>query len=83
MLDRLRRWPVTPAAAAVSLVLFGAASNLALMGYQSIQVVFLTREAGVSPAAAVFLLCSPLRRARDLPTAPGSARPRPDLVQTY
>ncbi|WP_433342135.1 MFS transporter [Streptomyces sp. CA-253872] len=31
------------------LTLFGAASNLALMGYQSIQVVFLVRGVGVDP----------------------------------
>jgi MFS family permease len=32
-----------------TLALFGAASNLALMGYQSIQVVFLVRSVGLSP----------------------------------
>ncbi|MFH8408817.1 MFS transporter [Streptomyces sp. NPDC018019] len=32
-----------------TLTLFGAASNLALMGYQSIQVVFLVRDVGLSP----------------------------------
>ncbi|KWT62519.1 MFS transporter [Streptomyces albus subsp. albus] len=32
-----------------TLTLFGAASNLALMGYQSIQVVFLVREVGLPP----------------------------------
>ena len=31
--------------------LFGAASNLALMGYQSLQVVFLVRDVGLAPGA--------------------------------
>ncbi|MEV5599621.1 MFS transporter [Streptomyces sp. NPDC052496] len=33
-----------------TLTLFGAASNLALMGYQTIRVVFLVRSVGLSPA---------------------------------
>ncbi|OKI02099.1 MFS transporter [Streptomyces sp. CB02923] len=33
-----------------ALTLFGAASNLGLMGYQSIQVIFLVRTVGLSPA---------------------------------
>ncbi|WP_308250143.1 MFS transporter [Sphaerisporangium fuscum] len=37
------------------LTLFGAASNLALVGYQSILVVFLVREVGVSPGAVGLL----------------------------
>jgi MFS family permease len=34
-----------------TLTLFGAASNLALMGYQSIQVVFLIADLGLTPGA--------------------------------
>jgi predicted MFS family arabinose efflux permease len=34
-----------------TLMLFGAASNLALIGYQSIQVVFLVRTVGLGPGA--------------------------------
>lgn len=41
-----------------TLTLFGAASNLALMGYQSLQVVFLVRGAGVSPGAVGALIAA-------------------------
>ncbi|MFI7101477.1 MFS transporter [Streptomyces sp. NPDC050161] len=41
-----------------TLTLFGAASNLALMGYQSLLPVFLVREAGLSPAAVGGLLAA-------------------------
>ncbi|QHC21973.1 MFS transporter [Streptomyces sp. GS7] len=39
-----------------TLTLFGAASNLALMGYQSILPVFLVREVGLSPGTVGILL---------------------------
>ncbi|MFD0166550.1 MFS transporter [Streptomyces decoyicus] len=39
-----------------TLTLFGAASNLALMGYQSMATVFLVREVGLSPGAVGGLL---------------------------
>lgn len=39
-----------------TLTLFGAASNLALMGYQSIAAVFLVREVGLAPGAVGGLL---------------------------
>ncbi|MFG2829368.1 MFS transporter [Streptomyces sp. NPDC048434] len=39
-----------------TLTLFGAASNLALMGYQSLLTVFLVREVGLSPGAVGGLL---------------------------
>ncbi|MFJ6751090.1 MFS transporter [Streptomyces sp. NPDC091266] len=39
-----------------TLTLFGAASNLALMGYQSLVTVFLVREVGLSPGAVGGLL---------------------------
>ncbi|MFJ9850821.1 MFS transporter [Streptomyces sp. NPDC101150] len=39
-----------------TLTLFGAASNLALMGYQSMTAVFLVREVGLSPGAVGALL---------------------------
>ncbi|MFG2891691.1 MFS transporter [Streptomyces sp. NPDC048248] len=39
-----------------TLTLFGASSNLALMGYQSLLVVFLVREVGLSPGAVGGLL---------------------------
>ncbi|MFB8212810.1 MFS transporter [Streptomyces sp. NPDC056010] len=38
--------------------LFGAASNLALMGYQSIQVVFLIRSVGLAPGAVGALIAA-------------------------
>nr|WP_185030275.1 MFS transporter [Streptomyces candidus] len=38
--------------------LFGAASNLALMGYQSIQVVFLVRSVGLTPGAVGALIAA-------------------------
>ncbi|MFD7865284.1 MFS transporter [Streptomyces sp. NPDC059783] len=38
--------------------LFGAASNLALMGYQSIQVVFLVRTVGLTPGAVGALVAA-------------------------
>jgi MFS family permease len=38
--------------------LFGAASNLALMGYQSIQVVFLVRSVGLPPGAVGALIAA-------------------------
>ncbi|MFG2586210.1 MFS transporter [Streptomyces malaysiensis] len=38
--------------------LFGAASNLALMGYQSIQVVFLVRSVGLSPGTVGALIAA-------------------------
>ncbi|WP_406288335.1 MFS transporter [Streptomyces sp. NBC_00209] len=38
--------------------LFGAASNLALMGYQSIQVVFLVRSVGLAPGAVGALIAA-------------------------
>ncbi|MFE4022037.1 MFS transporter [Streptomyces sp. NPDC059101] len=41
-----------------TLTLFGAASNLALMGYQSILPVFLVREAGLPPGAVGTLLAA-------------------------
>ncbi|MFG2225794.1 MFS transporter [Streptomyces sp. NPDC048644] len=41
-----------------TLTLFGAASNLALMGYQSLLPVFLVREAGLPPAAVGGLLAA-------------------------
>lgn len=37
-----------------TITLFGAASNLALMGYQSIQVVFLVRSVGLPQGRSVF-----------------------------
>ncbi|MFJ4435692.1 MFS transporter [Streptomyces sp. NPDC088923] len=40
------------------LTLFGAASNLALMGYQSIQVVFLVRGVGVGPGGVGVLVAA-------------------------
>ncbi|MCW7988945.1 MFS transporter [Streptomyces platensis subsp. clarensis] len=39
-----------------TLTLFGAASNLALMGYQSLTAVFLVREVGLAPGAVGGLL---------------------------
>ncbi|MFG2136862.1 MFS transporter [Streptomyces sp. NPDC048650] len=39
-----------------SLTLFGAASNLALMGYQSLLTVFLVREVGLAPGAVGALM---------------------------
>ncbi|MFH8572109.1 MFS transporter [Streptomyces sp. NPDC017993] len=39
-----------------TLTLFGASSNLALMGYQSLLVVFLVREVGLSPGVVGGLL---------------------------
>ncbi|MFJ5102672.1 MFS transporter [Streptomyces sp. NPDC088554] len=41
-----------------TLTLFGAASNLALMGYQSIQVVFLVRDVGLTPGAVGGLIAT-------------------------
>ncbi|WP_327287247.1 MFS transporter [Streptomyces sp. NBC_01198] len=41
-----------------ALTLFGAASNLALMGYQSIQVVFLVRTVGLTPGAVGSLIAA-------------------------
>ncbi|MGW7363602.1 MFS transporter [Streptomyces sp. NPDC054841] len=41
-----------------SLTLFGAASNLALMGYQSIQVVFLVQVVGLDPGAVGGLIAA-------------------------
>jgi MFS family permease len=41
-----------------TLTLFAAASNLALMGYQSIRVVFLVREVGVAPGTVGILVAS-------------------------
>ncbi|MFK0098555.1 MFS transporter [Streptomyces sp. NPDC091040] len=38
--------------------LFGAASNVALMGYQSIQVVFLVRSVGLTPGAVGALVAA-------------------------
>ncbi|MFI2040120.1 MFS transporter [Streptomyces bottropensis] len=38
--------------------LFGAASNLALMGYQSIQVVFLVRSVGLAPGTVGVLIAA-------------------------
>ncbi|SEE46471.1 Predicted arabinose efflux permease, MFS family [Streptomyces sp. 2131.1] len=38
--------------------LFGAASNMALMGYQSIQVVFLVRSVGLTPGAVGVLVAA-------------------------
>ncbi|MER6372607.1 MFS transporter [Streptomyces mirabilis] len=38
--------------------LFGAASNLALMGYQSIQVVFLVRSVGLTPGTVGALIAA-------------------------
>ncbi|QER90378.1 MFS transporter [Streptomyces tendae] len=38
--------------------LFGAASNLALMGYQSIQVVFLVRSVGLTPGTVGVLIAA-------------------------
>ncbi|MET9105363.1 MFS transporter [Streptomyces zhihengii] len=38
--------------------LFGAASNLALMGYQSIQVVFLVRSVGLTPGTVGLLVAA-------------------------
>ncbi|MFG2525437.1 MFS transporter [Streptomyces sp. NPDC048527] len=40
------------------LTLFGAASNLALMGYQSIQVVFLVHDVGLAPGAVGGLIAA-------------------------
>ncbi|MEU9608662.1 MFS transporter [Streptomyces sp. NPDC048057] len=41
-----------------TLTLFGAASNLALMGYQSIQVDFLVREVGLAPGTVGTLVAA-------------------------
>jgi MFS family permease len=41
-----------------TLTLFGATSNLALMGYQSIQVVFLVHTVGLAPGAVGGLIAS-------------------------
>ncbi|MFE5140632.1 MFS transporter [Streptomyces fagopyri] len=41
-----------------TLTLFGAASNLALMGYQSIQVVFLVRSVGLAPGPVGALIAA-------------------------
>ncbi|MEU1628161.1 MFS transporter [Streptomyces sp. NPDC020096] len=41
-----------------TLALFGAASNLALMGYQSIQVVFLVRSVGLAPGVVGSLVAA-------------------------
>ncbi|MFG1811507.1 MFS transporter [Streptomyces sp. NPDC049040] len=41
-----------------TLTLFGAASNLALMGYQSIQVVFLVRSVGLAPGTVGSLIAA-------------------------
>ncbi|MER5410526.1 MFS transporter [Streptomyces sp. NPDC002769] len=41
-----------------ALTLFGAASNLALMGYQSIQVVFLVRTVGLAPGPVGALIAA-------------------------
>ncbi|MGW0395085.1 MFS transporter [Streptomyces sp. NPDC003042] len=41
-----------------TLTLFGAASNLALMGYQSIQVVFLVRSVGLDPGMVGALIAA-------------------------
>ncbi|MGW5674668.1 MFS transporter [Streptomyces sp. NPDC003860] len=41
-----------------TLTLFGAASNLALMGYQSIQVDFLIRDVGLAPGAVGTLVAA-------------------------
>jgi MFS family permease len=41
-----------------TLTLFGATSNLALMGYQSIQVVFLVRTVGLAPALVGTLIAA-------------------------
>ncbi|MFF3460409.1 MFS transporter [Streptomyces sp. NPDC002730] len=41
-----------------TLTLFGAASNLALMGYQSIQVVFLVRSVGLTPGPVGALIAA-------------------------
>lgn len=41
-----------------TLTLFGAASNLALMGYQSIQVVFLVRSIGLAPGTVGLLIAA-------------------------
>ncbi|CAG7648020.1 MFS transporter [Actinacidiphila bryophytorum] len=41
-----------------TLTLFGAASNLALMGYQSIQVVFLVRTVGLAPGTVGVLVAA-------------------------
>ncbi|SHM07944.1 MFS transporter [Actinacidiphila paucisporea] len=41
-----------------TLTLFGAASNLALMGYQSIQVVFLVRDVGLAPGTVGALIAA-------------------------
>ncbi|MFD8425247.1 MFS transporter [Streptomyces sp. NPDC059466] len=41
-----------------ALTLFGAASNLALMGYQSIQVVFLVRSVGLTPGPVGALIAA-------------------------
>lgn len=41
-----------------TLTLFGAASNLALMGYQSIRVVFLVREVGLAPGTVGILVAA-------------------------
>jgi MFS family permease len=41
-----------------TLTIFGAVSNLALMGYQAIVVVFLVREAGLSPGTVGALMAA-------------------------
>ncbi|QXE38670.1 MFS transporter [Streptomyces sp. GMY02] len=41
-----------------TLTLFGAASNLALMGYQSIQVVFLVQSVGLNPGTVGALIAT-------------------------
>lgn len=41
-----------------TLTLFGAASNLALMGYQSIQVVFLVQSVGLNPGTVGALIAA-------------------------
>ncbi|MFE9249028.1 MFS transporter [Streptomyces sp. NPDC007088] len=41
-----------------TLTLFGACSNLALMGYQSLQVLFLVREAGAGSGTAGLLIAA-------------------------
>jgi predicted MFS family arabinose efflux permease len=41
-----------------TLALFGAASNLALMGYQSVQVVFLVRSVGLTPGPVGALIAA-------------------------
>lgn len=71
-----------------TLTLFGAASNLALMGYQSIQVVFLVRSVGLTPGRSAYSSRLPAPEALPGPSShagspAGSARPAPRCCSNW